>query len=182
MHAACQTYRGSLKKSFCIEFLTYFDTFVQSDCQTVRLYDPSAFTRSLWYKKAISIRKKLSTQSELVHHYGRAVCFIVILSDFCQHTVKKKNTKPGKVGNLTSKLTISKSCKLRRNEQRNDTRLKLQYSSALLISWYILLLGQTAQKQQRPRWPNPKMYLEIRRAYERLLIVILNFFGLNRQD
>ena len=39
-------------------------------------------------------------------------------------------------------------------------------SFALLISRYILLLGQAAQKQQRPRCPNPKMYLEIRRANE----------------
>ena len=42
-------------------------------------------------------------------------------------------------------------------------------SFALLISRYILRLGQAAQKQQRPRCPNPKMYLEIRRADERLL-------------
>ena len=46
-------------------------------------------------------------------------------------------------------------------------------SSALLISRYILRLGQAAQKQQCPCCPNPKMYLEIRRADERLL----NFFG-----
>ena len=42
-------------------------------------------------------------------------------------------------------------------------------SFAPLISRYILRLGQAAQKQQRPRCPNPKMYLEIRRADERLL-------------
>ena len=41
-------------------------------------------------------------------------------------------------------------------------------SFALLISRYILRLGQAAQKQQRPRCPNPKTYLEIRRADERL--------------
>ena len=40
---------------------------------------------------------------------------------------------------------------------------------ALLISRYILRLGQAAQKQHRPRSPNPKMYLEIRRTDERLL-------------
>ena len=43
-------------------------------------------------------------------------------------------------------------------------------SSVLLISRYILRLGQAAQKQQRPRCPNPKMYLEIRKADERLFI------------
>ena len=39
-------------------------------------------------------------------------------------------------------------------------------SFALLVSRYILRLGQSAQKQQRPRCPNCKMYLEIRRADE----------------
>ena len=39
-------------------------------------------------------------------------------------------------------------------------------SSAFLLSRYILRLGQAAQKQQRPRCPNLKMYLEIRRADE----------------
>ena len=39
-------------------------------------------------------------------------------------------------------------------------------SSALLISRCILQLGQAAQKQQRPRCPHRKMYLEIRRADE----------------
>ena len=39
-------------------------------------------------------------------------------------------------------------------------------SSAFLISRYILRLGQAAQKQQGPRCPNPKMYLEIRRVDE----------------
>ena len=43
---------------------------------------------------------------------------------------------------------------------------------ALLISRYILRLGQAAQKQQRPRCPNSKMYLEIRRADRRLFKVI----------
>ena len=32
-------------------------------------------------------------------------------------------------------------------------------------------LGQAAQKQQRQRCPNPKMYLEIRKADERVLKV-----------
>ena len=41
-------------------------------------------------------------------------------------------------------------------------------SFELQISRYILRLGQAEQKQQRPRCPNPKMYLEIRRADERL--------------
>ena len=41
-------------------------------------------------------------------------------------------------------------------------------SFALLISRYILRFGQAAQEQQRPCCPNPKMYLEIRRADERL--------------
>ena len=41
-------------------------------------------------------------------------------------------------------------------------------SFALLISRYILQLGQAAQKKQRPCCPNPKMYLEIRKADERL--------------
>ena len=41
-------------------------------------------------------------------------------------------------------------------------------SFALLISRYILRLGLAAQKQQCPRCPNPKMYLEIRKADERL--------------
>ena len=36
------------------------------------------------------------------------------------------------------------------------------FSFALLISRYILQLGQAAQKQQRPLCPNRKMYLEIR--------------------
>ena len=36
-------------------------------------------------------------------------------------------------------------------------------------------LGQTAQKQQRPRCPNPKIYLEIRRVDERLLRNIFEF-------
>ena len=42
------------------------------------------------------------------------------------------------------------------------------HSFALLISRYILRLRQAAQKQQRPRCPNPKMYLEIRKADESL--------------
>ena len=50
------------------------------------------------------------------------------------------------------------------------TNLKVP-SFALLFSRYIFRLGQTAQKQQRPRCPNLKMYLEIRRADERLLNV-----------
>ena len=41
-------------------------------------------------------------------------------------------------------------------------------SSALLISRYVLQLGQAAQKPQRPHCPNPKMYLEIRKADESL--------------
>ena len=41
--------------------------------------------------------------------------------------------------------------------------------SALLISRYILRLGQAAQKQQRPCCSNRKMYFEIRRADEWLL-------------
>ena len=41
-------------------------------------------------------------------------------------------------------------------------------SLTILISRYILRLGQAAQKQQRPSCPNPKMYLEIRKAVERL--------------
>ena len=39
-------------------------------------------------------------------------------------------------------------------------------SSASLIPRYILRLGQVAQKQQCPRWPNRKMYLEIKGADE----------------
>ena len=39
-------------------------------------------------------------------------------------------------------------------------------SSVPLISRYILRLGQAAQKQQCPRCPNRKMYLEIRDADE----------------
>ena len=49
----------------------------------------------------------------------------------------------------------------------HDVGLKAS-SFALLISRSILRLGQAAQKQQRPRCPKPKMYLEIRRADERL--------------
>ena len=41
-------------------------------------------------------------------------------------------------------------------------------SFAFRISRYILRLGQAAQKQQRPRCPNRKMYLEIRGADEGL--------------
>ena len=44
-------------------------------------------------------------------------------------------------------------------------------SSVFLIARYILRLGQAAQKHQRTRCPNPKMYLEIRRADERLFNV-----------
>ena len=43
------------------------------------------------------------------------------------------------------------------------------HSSASLISRYILSLGLAAHKQQRPRGPNRKMYLEIREADERAL-------------
>ena len=39
-------------------------------------------------------------------------------------------------------------------------------SSVLLISRYILRLGQAAQKQHCPRCPNCMMYLEIRGADE----------------
>ena len=56
---------------------------------------------------------------------------------------------------------------------RNKCKLQLKApSSAFLISRYILRLGQAAQKQQRPRCPNRKMYIEIRRAVE---CVIWNF-------
>ena len=48
-------------------------------------------------------------------------------------------------------------------------------SSAFLISRYILRLGQAAQKQQHPRCPNRKMYLEIRRADEWLYSHAGNF-------
>ena len=47
-------------------------------------------------------------------------------------------------------------------------------SSAFLISRCILRLGQAAQKQQRRQCPNPKMYLEIRRANERLFSLLKN--------
>ena len=53
--------------------------------------------------------------------------------------------------------------------QRHRQRLK-RHSSAPLISRYILRLGKAAQKQQRPRCPNRKMYLEIRKADEGALI------------
>ena len=46
---------------------------------------------------------------------------------------------------------------------------------AFLISRYILRLGQAAQKQQRPRCPNRKMFLEIRRADESLFRHFLYF-------
>ena len=49
-----------------------------------------------------------------------------------------------------------------------STRLKAPLF-ALLISRYILRLGQAAQKLLRPRCSNPKMFLEIRWADERLL-------------
>ena len=49
-------------------------------------------------------------------------------------------------------------------------------SSALLISRYILRLGQAAQKQQRPRCPDRKMYLEIRKADEWLFKLLLTYF------
>ena len=45
-------------------------------------------------------------------------------------------------------------------------------SSAPLLSKYILRLGQSAQKQQRPLCPNRKMYLEIRGADEGFFRVI----------
>ena len=45
-------------------------------------------------------------------------------------------------------------------------------SSAPLLSKYILRLGQSAQKQQRPLCPNRKMYLEIREADEGALTII----------
>ena len=47
-----------------------------------------------------------------------------------------------------------------------------KFSYVLLIS--ILRLGQAAQKQQRPRCPNPKMYFEIRRVDERLFTYTIN--------
>ena len=47
-------------------------------------------------------------------------------------------------------------------QKKNQNELK-SHSSALLISRYILRL------QQRPRCPNRKMYLKIRRADEWLL-------------
>ena len=52
--------------------------------------------------------------------------------------------------------------------------------SALLISRYILRLGQAAQKQQRPRCPNRKMYLEIRRADEWPLLVLVDVLLLEK--
>ena len=45
-------------------------------------------------------------------------------------------------------------------------------SSAFLITRYILRLGQAAQNEQRPRCPNRKMYLEIRRTDEWLSMTI----------
>ena len=51
---------------------------------------------------------------------------------------------------------------------------------ALLISRYILRLGQAAQKQQRPRCPNRKMYLEIRRADEWPLLVLVDVLLLEK--
>ena len=57
-----------------------------------------------------------------------------------------------------------------------SARLKAP-SSEFIISRYILQLGQAAQKQQRPHCPNPKMYLEIRRADERLFKVTLSLVG-----
>ena len=47
-------------------------------------------------------------------------------------------------------------------------------SSALLISRYILRLGQAAEKQQRLPCPNHKMYLEIRKADEAAFICSSN--------
>ena len=41
-------------------------------------------------------------------------------------------------------------------------------SFGLLILRYILRLGQAAQKQQHPHCPNPKMYVDIRRADKKL--------------
>ena len=63
---------------------------------------------------------------------------------------------------------------LSENESKHLVRnlRPLHASSAFLISRYILRLRQAAQKQKRPRCPNRKMYLEIRRADEWLFTLL----------